>query len=549
MLETIRTFSALSEEFVELSLKHHPVRATQAGLHDYDHLLPDDSPDGYSERATWLRDLEQRLMASVPWQELTAEHRVDYALLRSAIATERADVEEIRFHQKNPAIFPDTALRGIFLLTARAFAPIEDRKEAILDRLLAIPDYLKAARANLQQVPEPWLGIATEVNLAGPGFVDEVCRMLERQFPGEGERIEHAGSRARQGFFQYQQFIENELEPRVGGTFAIGERWMNHRLERTHMLTMDCAAVEALGREHVAHTLQALADEAGRIDPARGWKDLIADGRLRHPEVTRVREAYAAEAERARRFVADRKIVPIPEGEKLVVADTPLFQRAVVPMASYMAPAPFDEDRTGHLFVTPVDGTRRKEDQQQQLQQHSYAELALVTVHETFPGHHVQQLHARHAGSRLRRLCESPLLVEGWALYCEELMHEQGFYLDPLTRLFQLRDLLWRACRVVVDVGLQRGTLTFMQAVDYLVETAMVERVNAVSEVRRYTMTPTQPLAYLIGKLELLALRDEARRRLGPAFDLSEFHARLLGLGSLPPALLREELLPALENR
>jgi len=549
MLETIKTFSALSEEFVEVSLKHHPVRATQAGLHDYDHLLPDDSPDGYRERASWLRDLEQRLIASVPWQELPPEHRVDYALLRSAIATERADVEEIRFHQKNPAIFPDTALRGIFLLTARAFAPIEDRKEAILDRLLAIPDYLKAARANLQQVPEPWLGIATEVNLAGPGFVDEVCRMLERQFPGEGERIEHAGSRARQGFFQYQQFIENDLEPKVGGTFAIGDRWMNHRLERTHMLTMDCATVEALGREHVQATLQALTAEAQGIDPAKNWKDLIADGRLRHPEVTRVREAYAAEAERARRFVTEKNIVPIPEGEKLVVADTPLFQRAIVPLASYMGPAPFDEDRTGHLFVTPVDGTRRKEDQQQQLQQHSYAELALVTVHETFPGHHVQQLHARRAGSRLRRLCESPLLVEGWALYCEELMHEQGFYLDPLTRLFQLRDLLWRACRVVVDVGLQRGTLTFMQAVDYLVETAMVERVNAVSEVRRYTMTPTQPLAYLVGKLELLALRDEVRRRLGPAFDLADFHARLLALGSLPPALLREELLPALEQR
>jgi uncharacterized protein (DUF885 family) len=122
-------------------------------------------------------------------------------------------------------------------------------------------------------------------------------------------------------------------------------------------------------------------------------------------------------------------------------------------------------------------------------------------------------------------------MVEGWALYCEELMHEQGFYLDPLTRLFQLRDLLWRACRVVVDVGLQRGSLTFMQAVDYLVETAMVERVNAVSEVRRYTMTPAQPLAFLIGKLELLG----------------DFHARVLALGSLPPALLREELLPTLE--
>jgi uncharacterized protein (DUF885 family) len=546
MLETIKAFSALSEEFVELSLRHNPVRATQAGIHDYDRALPDDSPDGFRERATWLRDLEQRLTASVPWQELPAEHRVDYGVLRAAIATERADLEEIRFHQRNPALFPETALNAIFLLTARPFAPLEERKEAILDRLIAIPDYLKAARANLQQVPEPWLGIATEVNLAGPGFVDEVCRLLERHFPGEGERIEHAGSRARQGFFQYQQFLEQELENRIGGTFSIGERWMAYRIERTHMLNLDCAALDALGREHVARTQRMLDEEARRLDSRRSWRELIAEGRKRHPEATKVREAYVAEVERARRFVLERRIAPIPEGEKLVVTDTPVFQRAIVPLAAYLPPAPFDEDRTGHLFVTPVDSARGKEDQLQQLEQHSYAELALVAVHETFPGHHLQLLHAHRAGSRLRRLCQSPLTIEGWALYCEELMHEQGFYLDPLTRLFQLRDLLWRACRVVVDVGLQCGKLKFMEAVDYLTETAMIERLNAVSEVRRYTMTPTQPLAFLVGKLELLAIRDEARRRLGSRFDLADFHRRLLALGSVPPALLREELIPQL---
>lgn len=548
MLETIKTFSALSEEFVELSLKHNPVRATQAGLHDYDAQLPNDSPDGFKERSQWLRDLEQRLAASVPWQELPPEHRVDYALLRSAIVTQRADLEEIRVHQKNPALYPQTALTGLYLLLARPFAPLEERKEALLARMLAIPDYLKAARANLQEVPEAWLNIAVDVNLAGPGFVDEVCRTLERSFPGEGERIEHAGSRARQGFFQYGQFMESELEKKIGGTFAIGERWMNHRLERTHMLSLDCAAVEALGREHVERISGLLEEEAKRIDPARSWRELVAEARGRHPEATKVREAYAAEVERARRFVAEKRIAPIPEGEKLVVADTPVFQRAVVPLAAYLPPAPFDEDQTGHLFVTPVDTARRKEDQVQQLEQHSYAELALVAVHETFPGHHVQLLHAHKAGSRLRRMSESPLLVEGWALYCEELMHSEGYYLEPMTRLFQLRDLLWRACRVVVDVGLQRETFTFMQAVDYLVQTAMVERVNAVSEVRRYTMTPTQPLAFLLGKLELEALRDEVRRKQGAEFDLHAFHAELLGLGSLPPALLREELLPRLES-
>src|SRR5690242_9878223 len=100
MLETIRAFTSLSEEFVELFMKHHPVAATEAGIHDYDHLMPDDSPDGLRERATWLRDLEQRLVASVPWDELPLDARVDYALLRSRISALRSDLEEIRVAQK-----------------------------------------------------------------------------------------------------------------------------------------------------------------------------------------------------------------------------------------------------------------------------------------------------------------------------------------------------------------------------------------------------------------------------------------------------------------
>src|SRR5262245_50397098 len=112
MLETVRTFSALSEEFVELYLKHHPVLATLAGIHDYDHRLPNDSPDGFRERAAWLSDLEQRLAASVPIAELPDDQRIDYALLRSRIATARAELDEIKMHAKNPALYPETALQG-----------------------------------------------------------------------------------------------------------------------------------------------------------------------------------------------------------------------------------------------------------------------------------------------------------------------------------------------------------------------------------------------------------------------------------------------------
>jgi uncharacterized protein (DUF885 family) len=541
MLETVKAFSALSEEFVELYMRHHPVQATMAGIHDYDSKLPDDSAKGLNERVMWLRDLEQRLVASVPWKELPTEQRVDYGLLRSRLAAMRADLEEIRIHTRNPAIYPETALTGIFLLMARQFAPLEERKEAILARLLAVPDYLKSVRPNLQQVPDAYLGIASEVTLSAPSFVDEVTRVLVRAFPGEAERIEHAGERARVGFLQYQEFMDRELESKIGGTFAIGERWMNFKLEREHLLSMDCKALEALGREHVSLTQTALEAEAKKIDPSRSWRDLVTEAKKRHPEPLRLREAYQAEVERSRQFVADKGLAPMPAEDRLEVIDTPIFLRATTPYAAYLPPAPFDAEQTGYFFVTPIDTSRRKEEQAQQLEGHCYAGLPLTTVHEAYPGHHLQLCHANHAGSRLRQLADSNVYAEGWALYCEELMHEHDYYLDATTRLFQLKDLLWRACRVVIDVGLHTGKMTFMQAVDFLVEQAMLERVNALVEVKRYTMTPTQPMSYLVGKLQIMALRDEARKRAGAAFDLAAFHARLLKSGTMPLALLREE--------
>lgn len=542
MLETVRTFTALAEEFVELYFKYEPVAATLAGVHDYDHVLPDHSPESMLSRIAWLRDLDQRLVLGVAWQELPTEQRVEYGALRARIAAMRADLEEIRVPGKNPVLYPQTALDGLFLLFTRPSLPPQERKEALLDRMIAIPDYLKAARANLKQVPDVYLTVADEVNRSAPGFVDQVSRSLLESFPAERERIEHAAGRARIGFVQYQDFLDRELDTKVGGTFAIGERWMNYKLEREHLLGMDCAALVALGEEHVARTKAAIEAEAKRIDPNRTWQDLIAEAKGKVPDPQKLKQAYIAETERARRFVTERRLAPLAPGEKLEIIDTPVFERATIPYAAYLPPGPFDEDQTGYFYVTPIDTTRRADEQRQQLEGHNLAGLALTTVHEAYPGHHLQLCHANRGGSRLRRLGDSNLLAEGWALYCEELMHEQGFYEDRLTRLYQLKDLLWRACRVVIDVRLHTGAMTFMQAVDFLREQAMLERVNAITEVRRYTMTPTQPMSYLVGKLEILAMRDEAQARLGSRFDLYAFHEALLSRGTLPPALVREEL-------
>jgi hypothetical protein len=547
MLETIRTFTALSEEFVELFMKHHPVAATEAGIHDYDSLMPDDTPDGQKARAVWLRDLDQRLVASVPWDELPLEPRVDFALLRSRIAALKAELEEIKVGQKNPALYLDRAFHAVHLLLARSFAPLDERKEAAVARLIAIPEYLDAVKPNLEVVPPVLLESSLELAALGPTFVDDVVRTLLRQFPGEAERLEHAGNRARAGFLRFRDWMEKELRPRAAGTFAIGERWINYKLEREHMVPYNCAELERVGREHVAHAQVLLEDEALRLDPRRDWRELIAQGRQRTPEANWLREAYVAELDRAKRFVAERRIAPLPPGDRLEVVDTPVFERSLRPHAAYQAPAPFDADPAGVFQVTPVDIRRGKEEQAAQLAEHCTPALPIVALHEGYPGHHLQLSHANRAATRLRRIVHSDVFAEGWALYCEELMWEQGYFTaDPLTRLFQLRDLLFRACRVVVDMALHSGRMTPEQAADYLAAEVMLDPALAASEVKRYCMTPTQPSSYLLGKIQILELRAEAQRKLGARFNLHDFHAALLASGTIPLALVREELWPRL---
>jgi uncharacterized protein (DUF885 family) len=316
---------------------------------------------------------------------------------------------------------------------------------------------------------------------------------------------------------------------------------MNYRLEREHMLPMDCNALESLGREHVIRAREQLEEEAKALDPGKPWRQQITEAGENHPEPLRLREAYEAELQRARRFVESKGLVPLPAAPVEVI-DTPVFERAIVPCASYLPPAPFDAEQTGYLYVTPIDLGRGRDEQLQRLNGHCYGGMPLIVAHESYPGHHVQISAANSRGSRLRRLAENNLMSEGWATYCEELMYEQGFFLDPVSRLFQLNDLLWRACRAVLDVTLQCGRMTEGEAAEYLVNEAMLDRPTAEAEVKRYVLTPTQPMSYLVGKTLILELRDEAKRRLGSRFDLNEFHAALLQGGTLPPALLREEI-------
>lgn len=543
MTETLKTFTALREEFVELFMKHHPVEATESGLHDYDHLLPDDSPARLRERAAWLRDLDQRLVASVPWQDLPVEARVDYALLRSRLATLRAEIEEMRVPNRMPSLYLERAYLALYLPYARASAPPDERKEAVVARLFALPDYLAGAQANLERVPSEALDVALTLAARGPSVVEEVVRGLVRRFPGEAEKIEHAGARARAGILRYHDHLVRTLVPEPAGGFAISARWFDYRMEHEHLLGLRAADVEELAAEEVARARRRLEDEAARAGSARSWREWLEEGRKRHVETAWLREAWVAEVERARRFVAERGIVTPLAQDKLEIEPVPAFLAADAPEMRYQAPAVFDRDTTGRLWVLPRDARRDEAATERLLRAHCAPELPLHVLRLAYPGRHVCRLRARTAPSRLRLLARDAAFAGGWTALAEDAMRDAGYFTaDPLTPLFHAAGDVRRALLAHADAALHAGRMRPGEAAMRLVDEAGAEPARAAANVRAVMLAPTRAAAAFAGTIAMRELRDTTAAAMGTRFDARAFHDALPAGGTIPPGLVREEV-------
>jgi uncharacterized protein (DUF885 family) len=283
---------------------------------------------------------------------------------------------------------------------------------------------------------------------------------------------------------------------------------------------------------------------AAEISPGKTARETLDEAKADHPEAEELLDAYRREMERAKSFVIEKGIATVPEGERLRIEPTPPFLAPVIPYAAYMPPGPLGEVQEGIFLVTPVPPDAPEELKEEKLRGHNWAKLPVTALHEAYPGHHLQLCYANQVGRLPRKLGGylSSLFPEGWAFYCEELMEELGFIGEPIQRLGRLNDQLWRAARIILDVSLHTRGMTVEEAVDFLVEEVGLERANALAEVRRYTSSPTQPLSYLVGKLEILKLIEEFKAK-APGGSLRELHDAILSCGSLPPRLMRACLL------
>jgi uncharacterized protein (DUF885 family) len=320
------------------------------------------------------------------------------------------------------------------------------------------------------------------------------------------------------------------------GHIAIGSAQYAKILKHEHMLPYSIARVVEMGELVFDETERELVSWAKRISKSQSWREIVIESRYQVPARSRLLSAYRREVSNLRDFVAEHDLVTLP-GEDCEVVETPPFDRALNSFAAYIAPGPFEQDQRGQFWVTPIDSSAPRAEQVEQLQAHCNYLYPVTAAHEAYPGHHVQLVRANQVGSRWRRHFSSSIFAEGWALYCEELMNRAGYYSDPRMRLFQLQDRLWRAARVINEIGIHCYDVPMDDAARFLVDKVGLSHAAARAETRRYVAEPGQPMSYLIGELEVERLRKKFKR-----LPLKKFHDLLLDSGTIPFALVEQEM-------
>jgi Bacterial protein of unknown function (DUF885) len=520
-----------------LDLKYHfdPAAASAAGMVSEDSRLGRFDADSTREHLSALRSV----MGAI--EELDTEdlqREIDRTALLGEIRSTVFRLEHEQPNSRNPGFWLLHLFQALYSLLTRDETNGATQVSAVMARLRAVPEFVDLARATIDQ-PAP-IFVDTALGMLGGGgeLITQVVRVFSGAVPDLAGQLEKAGEEALKALLAFGAALRDEIEPHHDPhAFAIGEEQFSRRLQHEHALNTGPGELWRYGvrlQEEITAQLTAQAAQLGE----RSWRDLVDRLRDETPPSEELLPSYQAEIERAGRFLRESNLVEVPDTGVELVA-TPSHLASMVPFAAYEPPPVYLSGRSGRFYVTQPNPALSPEALAQQRRGHCRHAIPAMVVHEVYPGHHLQLVTMQQLGSEVRRHIWSPVMVEGWAVYCEQLMAEAGYYRTSEARLFQLVNLLWRAIRIVLDTGLHTRGMTPVDATDYMVKHLPIERANAEAEIRRYCAWPTYQLCYAVGRRELLSLREAYRQQHGTGIALRQFHDELMRYGGIPVSLAR----------
>jgi uncharacterized protein (DUF885 family) len=547
-----QSFHAAVDAYYAEYPRVHPTAATELGLHQLDAELDDLSARAMEAQGKRLREWQKRF-AEIDVARLEPVERVDLETLRAAIASLLVELDDVQGWRHHPSFYTTLAMRGLYAIIKRDFAPAEERLRSVIAREEKIPALLAEGKKNLRAVSK----VGVEITLDEiPGIIDFVDKDVPLAFAKvdakQREPLTRSTEAAKRALADYGEFLKHDLLPRADAPIAIGEALYRKKLAADELIDAPLDELLKRGEAELERLQAAFKATAAKIDPKKSAAEVQALVQKDHGTADKLIADTQAHLAGLRQYLVTKQIVSLPSEVMPRVEETPPFMRATT-LASMETPGPFETRATEAYYnVTLPEKTWTAAQVDDYLGgAFSRTTIDVTSIHEAFPGHYVQFLWIAKLAkttpmsprSKVRMFESVSSNVEGWAHYCEQMMLDEGFGAgDPKLRLAQLQDALLRAARYVVGIRMHTRGMTFDQAVDFFQHQGFQQRKVAEMEARRGTEDPTY-LYYTLGKLELLRLRDDYKKKLGSSFTLRKFHDAVLAEGAIPLPLLRKALL------
>jgi uncharacterized protein (DUF885 family) len=548
------SWDALVDQFFDdCYFKFNPSGATYEGFHQFDTQLEDYSRASIDKHVEVLRAFEAKFEAVDP-MTLDATHAADRDLILSTIRASLLSLENIRSWEKDPDEYSGLTADSVFTIMSRRFAPPDDRLRSVIARQKQMPALLDTARKNLKNPPRVYTEIALEQL---PGIIDFFQHDVPAAFTDAndaGVKAEFAQSNAAviKALEDYQAWLKSDLLPRSNGDFRIGAETYSKKLLYEEMVDIPIDRLLEIGWANLHQNQESFKKVAAEIDPKKTPAQVLAELQSDHPTPDHLLQSFRDTFDSLIAFINEKHIIEIPSTVRPTLENTPPFMRATT-FASMDTPGSYEKVATEAFFnVTVPDPHDPPKEIEGLMASFNRGTIVSTAVHEAYPGHYVQFLWMQRVPDKVRQLLGANSNGEGWAHYCEQMMLDEG-YGQPgvgakdereskLIRLGQLQDALLRDARFIVGIEMHTGKMTFDQAVDFFVKEGYQTRETALVETKRGTSDATY-LYYTLGKLQIMKLREDLKKKEGAAFSLEKFHDDFMLQGYPPIKIVRRALM------
>lgn len=534
-------FDKLVDEYFVAAFLSQPNWGTEIGFHEYDDKMATFDSRAIANRVAQLKNFRQQFEALEP-ARLSKASQLDRLMIIADSQAQVLELETIKNWQRNPDQYSSAISSNIFSLMKRNFAPPEERLRSVIAREKLVPIVLQNARKNLTGTPKIYTSIALEQL---PGIIDFFEKQVPEAFIAVKDQslqteFKLVNRQTIEELKRYQAFLKSDVLPRSIDKFAIGKENYQNKLLYEEMVSEPIETLLANGYTELHRLQKDFISTAKAIDPTKDPRRVFEDISSQHPKPDQLLVSVSNILDTLKE--QSRAVVTIPSEDELKVQETPPFMRATT-FASMDAPGAFEKvAKEAYYQVTLPEKNWDAKKVEEHMRSFCDLDLINTSVHEAYPGHYVQGLWVKKAPSKTRKILGCGSNSEGWAHYCEELMADRQPENKKL-KLVQIHDALLRVCRYIVGIRMHTDGMTVEQSKEFFVKEGFQENANADRESKRGTEDPTY-LVYTLGKLQILALRDDYKKAKGDKFNLKEFHDAFLAEGVPPIKLVRQALLP-----